>query len=100
MSLGSRKANAVMLVLLLLAGTAVSFGPAMYGSRRIGSFCRGIARGARRADVVSRAGQEKFNLTGPSPDALVIEHPSSLGRAYCVVHFDAESSVTSVVVGD
>lgn len=92
----SRKKNAAGLIVLMLIGTAMGFGPAAMASMQTDRFCQGLAPRASEQSVRARAEAERFHVTEIEHGRLLVEHRWSLGRAYCVVKFDEQQQLASI----
>lgn len=95
-----RKQSAITLVVVFLLGTLAAFGPAALASRSTRAFCGGLVPGMTVADLQERADAGRYTSSKVREGVWMVEHPSSLGRAYCVVRFDASDQLTSKALGD
>jgi hypothetical protein len=89
----SRKASAAFLILVFSAGTGAAFLPAYLATRAIHAFCDGLAPGTPLTDVKSRADAAGYRYDKLGEDHALVEHPKSLGRAYCEIWYDAQGTV-------
>jgi hypothetical protein len=97
---GSRRASAIAVTVGLLVVTLATFAPAILGARRIKAFCLGIAPGTSLVEIQGRADVLGYPIVKVRDGVWMVEHPSSLGRSYCVVNFDASGNATSTRLPD
>lgn len=90
----------LLLIPLILALTSLEYVPAILATRQTKTFCKGLATGTSLAEVRSRATSEKFTVSPVREGTWMIEHRWSIGRAYCVTHFDPSGQLSSTVIGD
>lgn len=91
----SRIASASMVAVLLLGGTAVAFLPAALASYEVHKFCNAIPLGTPVAEVEARAARVEYRFWRATGGHAIVEHPRSLGRAYCDMAFDAGGKLSS-----
>lgn len=91
----SRKVSGTVLTLVLLAGTILSFLPAMVASHQIHQFCESLALGTSFAEMQARSADLGYSVERIRAGLWRVEHPRSLGRAYCDVGFDAVGYVST-----
>lgn len=95
-----RKQSAITLVVVFLLGTLAAFAPAAFASRSARAFCGGLAPGMTVSELQERAEAARYTSSKVREGVWMVEHPSSLGRAYCVVRFDASGRLTSKTPGE
>lgn len=94
----SRKISAAGCAVVLLGGTLFAFFPAMRASWEIHRFCDELPLGTASAVVLSRASARGYGVEPLEAGRVVVEHPRSLGRAYCDLSFDARGQLAAKVV--
>jgi hypothetical protein len=84
----------------ILGVTSLEYVPVMLAARETKAFCVGLAPGTALVEVRARATAAGLAASKLRETAWILEHPHSIGRAYCVVHLDADARLTRVVIGD
>lgn len=87
--------SGLFLVVVLLGGNLFAFLPAMLASREVRRFCGGLAEGTPLYEVRSLAVAGGYGFEQAVGGHVVVEHPRSLGRAYCDLGFDAGGRLAS-----
>ena len=95
-----RRPRVLLWISLILAVTSLEYVPAVLATKETKTFCKGLATGTSLADVRSRATLEDFSVSPVREGTWMIEHRWSIGRAYCVTHFDPSGNLSSTVIGD
>jgi hypothetical protein len=96
----TRRANAIGLAVLLLAGTAAAFTPPFLATRKVKQFCSQAAVGTPRAELQEKAEVANYHVESLSNGSLLVEPTGSLGRAYCIMRFDDNGALKSTTLGD
>ena len=91
---------AITVAVLFLLGMLGAFGPAALASRSTGKFCAGLVPGMTVAEFEARAEAARYTSSKVREGVWMVEHPSSLGRAYCVARFDASGRLASKALGE
>lgn len=91
----SRKASALFLVLTLGGGICFAFFPAAMASRESRRFCGALTLGMPLAEIQSRAAAAGYRFEPVVGGHVLVEHPKSLGRAYCELGFDDKGRLAS-----
>lgn len=91
----SRKASAAFLFLLLLGGVLIAFFPAMRAAQEIRPFCDSLPVGTTVAELRALATARGYRFEPVVGNHVLVEHPRSLGRAYCNVGFDSNGKLSS-----
>jgi hypothetical protein len=89
----TRKASGAFVTVVLLGGVILAFLPVMTATREIRRFCDGLPLGTPVAELQSQAAQRGFRFEPVVGGHILVEHPRSLGRAYCDVGIDAKGQV-------
>jgi hypothetical protein len=72
----------------------------MFASHQVKAFCTSLTPGTPLADVQAKADSANYRMVQLVDGSWRVEHPSSLGRAYCVVRFDGEERLSSSTPAD
>ena len=91
----SRIASGVATFVVLLGGVTAAFLPAVFATREMRAFCGSISVGAPLNELESQADSRGYSVLHVGGNHVYIEHPRSLGRAYCDVEFDPQGIVTA-----
>ena len=89
-----------MFLVGILGFASLEYIPAMLAARDTKAFCGGLAAGTALTEVTARATRAGYATTKLKETSWLVEHPHSIGRAWCVVHFDADARLSRVVVSD
>lgn len=95
----SRRNSAIGLAAMLLAGTAAAFTPPFLASRKVTRFCQEATVGTPRAELEERAEVANYLVQPLASGGLMVEPSGSLGRAYCILRFDADGRLASTKLG-
>jgi hypothetical protein len=96
----ARPLHVLGLMAAILGVSALEYVPAMLASRETKAFCSGLAPGTALSEVRARASAAGLAASKLKERSWMLEHPHSIGRAWCVVHFDADARLSKVVTGD
>lgn len=91
----SRLASGVAVFFVLAGGTIAAFLPAATAMREIRAWCEALPDGMPLNEVESQASARGFSVIHMAGNHVYVEHPRSLGRAYCDVGYDPGGRVTS-----
>ena len=83
----SRKWNMIGLAALMLAGTALAWGPIALARWQMHRFCTELALGTSAARVEAAANERGYDVTPLATDRMHIEDPRTLGRGVCDARF-------------
>ena len=75
------------LAALMLAGTALAWGPIALARWQMHRFCTGLAPGTAVARVEVDASARGYEVTPLAADRMHIEDPRTLGRGVCDARF-------------
>ena len=75
------------LAALMLAGTALAWGPIALARWQMHRFCTGLAPGMTVAGVKADAITRGYEVAPLATDLMHIEDPRTLGRGGCVARF-------------
>ena len=96
----ARRTSAIVLSVLLLAGTAAAFTPPFLATREVRRFCAQATVGTPKAELEERAEIANYLVKPLTNGSLMVEPTGSLGRAFCVMRFDENGRLTSTTLGD
>jgi hypothetical protein len=85
----SRKWNMIGLAALMLAGTALAWGPIALARWQMHRFCKALVPGTSAARVAATANERGYEITPLADGGMQLEDPRTLGRGKCDVHFGA-----------
>jgi len=77
------------LAALMLAGTALAWGPIALARWQMHHFCMELAPGTSAARVEAAANERGYEVTQLAADRMHIEDPRTLGRGLCAERFGA-----------
>ena len=75
------------LAALMLAGTALAWGPIALARWQMHRFCTELAPGTSAARVEAAANERGYDVTPLAADRMHIEDPRTLGRGVCDARF-------------
>ncbi len=96
----TRKASAIAVTVVLLGGTVTPFVPAFLAAREMKQFCGALATGAALQSIQAQAESRRYDVVEERGGWWRVEHPGSLGRAFCEVRIDAQGRLVEKALGD
>lgn len=96
----SRLASGAAVFFMLSGGIIAAFTPAYFATRDVRAWCDALPTGTSLNALESQAEARGYSVVHMAGNHVYVEHPRSLGRAYCDVGYDPDGRVTTKAAGN